>query len=135
MTATTTNRDTRRRNADRRTYMLAPGAKVLGGTIAVLNASNVLQMGATSTSLNAVGVFRETVDNTNGTAPVPVDVELGVFGPFVNEPTDLIEAKNTGGTCYIVDNQTVSKGNGSSTRSKAGITYDVDAEGVWVQFF
>ena len=136
MTATTTNRDTQRRTGDRRGFSLPAGVKVLGGTIAVLDNSNVLGMGATAATLTAVGVFRETVDNTAGTAAVGIDVETGIFGPFANSAAaDLIEPKNIGGTCYIVDNQTVAKTNGSSTRSKAGTIWHVQADGgVWVQF-
>jgi hypothetical protein len=34
----------------------------------------------------------------------------------------------------VVDDQTVAKTNGSSSRSVAGIIRDVDADGVWVEF-
>jgi hypothetical protein len=40
---------------------------------------------------------------------------------------------NIGGTCYIEDDQTVSKTNaGGNTQSVAGNIHDVDALGVWV---
>jgi hypothetical protein len=35
---------------------------------------------------------------------------------------------------FIVDDETVAKTNGSSTRSVAGICRGVDAQGVWVEF-
>lgn len=135
MTATTKDRDTLRRTGDRRSFNLPAGSKVLAGTIACLDSSGNLVMGSTSTSQTAVGVFEATVDNTAGTAPVVVTVPTGIYGPFDNSTsTDLIEDKNIGGTCYIVDNQTVAKTNGTNTRSKAGVIHKVDSEGVWVQF-
>lgn len=135
MTATTKDRDTLRRTGDRRSFNLPAGVKVLAGTIACVDSSSNLVMGSTSTSLTAVGVFEQTVDNTTGAAAVTVTVPTGIYGPFANSTsTDLIEVKNIGGTCYIVDNQTVAKTNGTNTRSKAGEIHQVDAEGVWVQF-
>ena len=44
-----------------------------------------------------------------------------------------VTAKMEQGTAYIVDDQTVAKTNGSSTRSAAGTIVDVDAQGVWVR--
>ena len=41
-----------------------------------------------------------------------------MFGPFANSASgDLITAAEVGSDCYIVDDQTVAKTNGSSTRS------------------
>jgi hypothetical protein len=38
-----------------------------------------------------------------------------------------------GNDCYIVDDQTVAKTNGTATRSIAGKIRAVDAQGVWVE--
>ena len=38
-----------------------------------------------------------------------------------------------GSDCYIVDDQTVAKTNGTNTRSVAGKIIAVDADGVWVK--
>ena len=48
--------------------------------------------------------------------------------------TDAITLADVGSDCYIVDDQTVAKTNGSGTRSRAGRVFDVDSEGVWVDF-
>ena len=45
---------------------------------------------------------------------------------------DEITAADIGKVCYIVDNQTVAKTDGTATRSPAGIVDDVDDAGVWV---
>ena len=47
---------------------------------------------------------------------------------------DAIAIGDIGAVCFAVDDQTVAKTNGSSTRSPAGIVEDVDATGVWVRF-
>jgi len=38
-----------------------------------------------------------------------------------------------GKTCYIVDDETVAKTNGTNTRSAAGTVVGVESDGVWVQ--
>ena len=46
---------------------------------------------------------------------------------------DLIAQADVGADCYIVDDQTVAKTNGTNTRSVAGKIIAVDADGVWVK--
>ena len=46
---------------------------------------------------------------------------------------DAITRAEIGDVCYIVDDETVAKTNGTSTRSAAGTIRDVDAQGVWVE--
>ena len=46
---------------------------------------------------------------------------------------DAIVRADVGADCYIVDDQTVAKTNGSNTRSVAGKIIAVDADGVWVK--
>ena len=48
--------------------------------------------------------------------------------------TDAITLADIGKDCFIVDDQTVAKTDGSGTRSRAGRVFDVDADGVWVEF-
>ena len=50
------------------------------------------------------------------------------------ESADAITLADVGSDCYIVDDQTVAKTNGTNTRSVAGKVFDVDADGVWVDF-
>ncbi|MCY1460857.1 hypothetical protein D9M71_784510 [compost metagenome] len=46
---------------------------------------------------------------------------------------DEITRADIGATAYIVDDQTVAKTDGTSTRSVAGTIRDVDSDGVWVE--
>lgn len=137
MTAATKDRDTQRMPGQLRgPFPLAAAVKCFAGTIACLDTSNNMTKGATSTGLTAIGVFDATYDNSAGAAgAIQGQVLRGIFGPFANSSAaDLIENKNIGGTCYIVDDQTVAKTDGSSTRSKCGVIHYVDANGVWVNF-
>jgi len=47
----------------------------------------------------------------------------------------LIAITEIGTDCYIVDDNTVAKTNGTSTRSRAGKVVDVNANGVFVLVF
>lgn len=136
MAAITTERDTQRRAGDRAAYPVLAATKVLAGTLAVLTAAGYAQGGAVATTLKAVGVFDETVDNTAGAsgdlkAPVRRD---GWFRFGNSAAGDLITIADIGVNAYIVDNQTVAKTDGVATRSIAGKIRDVDATGVWIEF-
>lgn len=134
MTATTEGRNTKRRDAVLISFGAA-ASKCLAGTIAVLNAAGNAEMGTTATAKVAVGVFDDTVDNTGGSAGgVQVPVRRGCFQFANSTSTDALANTDIGATCYIVDNQTVAKTDGSTTRSKAGVVRSVDSGGVWVEF-
>ena len=131
---------------DRSTQEIAPGrtralpmaaaAKVWGGTIAAIDASGNVNKGITATTIRAVGVFPQMYDNTAGAAgAITAEVQRGIFGPFANSSAgDLIAAADVGADCYIVDDSTVAKTNGTSTRVVAGKVWSVDASGVYVEF-
>ncbi|SMF83018.1 hypothetical protein SAMN06265365_14837 [Tistlia consotensis] len=105
------------------------------GGLAALDANGNATPGATATTLLGIGRFEETVDNSGGAAgDLTVKVKRGVFRFANSASTDEITAAEIGADCYIVDDQTVAKTDGSSTRSKAGTVYDVDSLGVWVEF-
>lgn len=136
MPATTSDRDTRTRSAHKRSFPAAAATSIPAGVIAAVDASGNLVNGATSTTLKVVGVTELAMNNATGVAgQIRGDVLLGVFGPFANSTsTDLIAVADIGNDCYVVDNQTVAKTSGSSTRVIAGKVFDVDASGVWVRF-
>ena len=134
MTATTAERNTPRRNADDFSFPAAV-AKILAGTIVVLNTSGNAEPGATATGKKSVGVAKETVDNTGGSAgDLQVPIARGCFRFANSTAGDAITNADYGANCYVVDNQTVAKTDGSSTRSIAGVIRGVDSGGVWVEF-
>ena len=137
MTAATKDRDLQELPGKVRSGPMEAATKVYGGTIACINAAGNITKGATSTALTAIGVFKQSYDNSAGAAgDITADVPRGVYGPFNNSGSaDQCLKKHAGANCYIVDDNTVAKTDGSGTRSKAGVIYDVDASnGVWVEF-
>lgn len=135
MTATTTERNSKSRAADDFSFPIAANVKVLKGTLAHLNSSGYLEPGATATSKSPAILVAETVDNTGGSAgALQVPCRRGTWKFFNSSAGDAITNADYGTTCYLVDNQTVAKTNGTNTRSVAGTVRGVDADGgVWVQ--
>jgi hypothetical protein len=135
MPALTADRDTLRRDGVDYEWPMAAATVGFAGAIACLNSSGLLTRGATSTTLKAVGVFKERADNSAGAASaIKGKVRRGVFRFNNSAAGDAITLADVNSNCFIVDDNTVAKTNGSSTRSIAGVIDDVDASGVWVRF-
>jgi hypothetical protein len=135
MTALAADRPTPRRSGQDLSLPVAASTKIYAGALVCVNASGYATKGAVSTTLKAVGVAQEQVDNSAGAnGDLRINVRRGVFLMGNSSAGDLIALADVGSTCYIVDDQTVAKTNGTSTRSAAGVVRDVDASGVWVEF-
>lgn len=135
MPALTADRDTPRHGGASFGYPVKAGARLFAGGIACIDSTGFLVKGATSATLKAVGVAQEQVDNTSGANGAAVaEVRRGVFRFANSASTDQITNADIGNDCFIVDDQTVAKTNGSNTRSVAGKVRLVDAAGVWVEF-
>ncbi len=131
--------------ADRSTPELANGGRnfhrqvaaattIHAGSLVALNAAGYLVPGATATTLTADGRADERIDNSAGAdGALSCPVRRGVFRFGNSASADLITIADIGASCYIVDDQTVAKTDGTSTRSVAGKVEDVDAGGVWVR--
>ena len=135
MTALTQDRNTLRRDGKQLEPPVAANTKIYGGSIVAIAASGYAVPGSTATTRKSAGVAECRADNTGGAAG---DIRVRVRkGPHVfanSASTDAIALADIGSDCYIVDDQTVAKTSGSSTRSVAGKIFDVDANGVWVNF-
>lgn len=135
MAPLTTGRNTPARNADRRNFPLEAAAVIYAGAMVALNASGYLVPASVSTTLKVVGRAEADVDNSSGAAgDLGCEVNTGAFHYANSAAADAIALSDVGANCYAVDDQTVAKTDGTSTRSIAGIIFDVDAQGVWVQF-
>ncbi len=129
----TAGRNTPERSGDERSLPVAAATRIYPGALVALNASGYLVPFSVATTLKSVGRAEEPVDNTGGAAgDRRCRVRAGVFRFANSSSGDLIVLADIGADCYGVDDQTVAKTNGSSTRSVAGKIFDVDALGVWV---
>jgi len=135
MAALVKDRDTRRRDGVRRTAGVAANAVIHAGAIVVRNAGGFAAPASTALGLHALGVAQDAADNTGGAnGAKTVDVDAGVYQVANSAADDEITAADIGNDCYLVDDQTVAKTDGTNTRSVAGKVRDVDAAGVWVEF-
>ena len=101
------------------------------GSLVVVDAGYAAP-GRTATGLVAAGRAEHSATAVSAGDAV-VEVRPGTF-KFANSAAgDLIAQADVGADCYIVDDQTVAKTNGTNTRSRAGIVVAVESDGVWVQ--
>ncbi|MFK5980870.1 MAG: hypothetical protein QM488_18500 [Rhizobiaceae bacterium] len=133
MTALTKDRATAAQLGDNQEHPVLAATIVYGGSIACLNAAGWLVPGATATTLTTAGRCESRADNSAGAnGDINVQVKKGIF-PFANSAAaDEITRAEIGDDCYIVDDQTVAKTDGTSTRSVAGKIVQLDSHGVWV---
>lgn len=134
MALLTKDRNTKRRAGEGFNDPLAAATKIYAGSLVCLNAAGYAVPGSTATTLKVRGVAQEQVDNSAGAAgDLSVETRRGVF-PFDNSSAgDAITRAEIGSTAYIVDDHTVAKTNGGTTRSVAGTIRDLDADGVWIE--
>ena len=134
MTALTADRNTALKQGDLRSGLVGAATKIFKGAIIMRNAAGYLIKGATATGSFGVGVAQTLADNTVGAnGAISVNWRPGV-AYLANLGADLCLVTDIGAKCWIADDQTVAKTNGTATRSPAGIIEDVDANGVWVRF-
>lgn len=135
MTALAHGRLTPRREGDYREGPVGPATTIFTGAMLMRNASGYLVEGQTATGLVGVGVAETIADNATGAAgDLTTRYRSGVYRMENSASTDEITAADLGKLCYAVDDQTVAKTDGSSTRSPAGVVDAVDTLGVWVRF-
>lgn len=115
-------------------YGAAASTILYAGALVMLNASGYAVPGAAATGQIAAGRAEGYVDNSAGAnADKAVTVRRGVFRYDNSASADLITIAEIGDDCYIVDDQTVAKTDGTGTRSVAGKVVNVDSLGVWVK--
>ena len=133
MTALAAARNTKQRTGDIADYPVKASTTCYQGGIAVLNAGYAAPATA-ATGLIAIGRFEETADNSAGAAgAISARVQKGIFLFANSASTDLIAQAEVGAACYLVDDATVAKTDGTGTRSRAGHIVAVETAGVWVQ--
>lgn len=112
----------------------ATNTKIYAGALVAANATGYATPGAVATTLTYLGRAEEASDNTGGAnGAKTVLVRRKQAFKFKNHAADLVTLAELGKTCYIVDDETVAKTNGTSTRSAAGKVVGIDTDGVWVE--
>ncbi len=133
MVALTAERNTRTRLGDLRVEQVAATVKIFAGSLVMRNAAGYLTKGAVAVGCVGVGRAEKTVDNTGAAGAAVVEYRTGSF-LFANSAAgDLITIADIGKACFIIDDQTVARTDGTATRSRAGIVEAVEATGVWVR--
>lgn len=113
---------------------VAASAEIFAGALVVANAAGYAAKGSTATTLTYLGRADEHVDNSAGAnGDVTINVRRGMAFKWKNDGTDPVDQTMIGKTCYIVDDETVAKTDGTGTRSAAGIVLEIDSDGVWVE--
>lgn len=134
MVALNSERNTRARIGDLRVEPVAATVKIWNGSLIMRNAAGFLTKGATATGCVGVGRAEKTVDNTGAAGAASVEYRVGVFLFANSAAADLITIADIGRVCFIVDDQTVAKTDGTGTRSRAGIVDGIEPSGgVWVR--
>jgi hypothetical protein len=112
---------------------VATATTIYQGSIVCFNSSGYLVPGSTATTLKAAGVAQEGVVNAGANGAAKCKLRSCV-AKFANSSAgDLITIADVGADCYIVDDQTVAKTSGGSTRSVAGKVFEIAADGVFVK--
>jgi hypothetical protein len=134
MTALTADRSTPSRAGISRSGAVAASTTIYAGAMLMRDASGYIVEGQTATGLVGVGRAEKAVDNSAGSAgDKTAEFRPGTFYWAHSAGADEITIADIGQKAYAVDDQTVAKTDGTSTRSPAGIVDDVDANGVWVR--
>lgn len=134
MTALAADRLTPFRMNDFRSGPVAANVKIFAGALVMRNAAGYLTKGATATGAVGCGRAEAVADNTGGAAgEASVTFRSGTFCFDNSGGADAITFAEVGKLCYIVDDQTVAKTDGTGTRSRAGFVDGVEGRGVWVR--
>ena len=132
--ALTAPRDTQARTMTTRTVPLYRAVKIYQGSLVCINTAHGYGVEASVTStLVAIGIAQQTVDNTNGSdGDQSVPVSSGLAYCFNNGTGGSdFTAASRGALAYTYDGGTCLASQGSG--SIAGVVEDVDTLGVWVR--
>lgn len=104
--------------------------KIYAGCIVAINTSTLkAQEAADAATLQVIGRCEETVDNT--ATGLEVTVRPGIY-KYKNYASYPVTKAYIGKAVYVYNGETVTLTAGSSNKLIAGLCYDVDTDGVWV---
>lgn len=130
--ASTSDRDTLRRDGAGVVLPVAAGARLFAGRMVGINAGGFAVAGDSTAAVAIVGIAQERIDNRDGAdGEQSIDVRRGTF--LLKPGAAGITRAAYGKPVKAVDDESVAlidAGGGVA----AGIVRDVDADGVWVEF-
>lgn len=106
---------------------MAASVTAYAGALIMRDAAGNLTPGATATGSFGVGRAEERKTNGSTAGATRLRVRPGRFWFKNSAAGDAIAAADVGAVCYIVDDETVAKTNGTNTRSPAGAVEAVDS--------
>lgn len=131
--ALTQDRNTPAKEGEELPFPVAAATTIHAGAIVALNAGYAVN-GQAGTTLVYQGRAEEAVDNSAGAnGDKTVRVRRGKAFKWKNSGTDPIAQADVGNTCYIEDDETVAKTDGTGTLSACGTVLAVESDGVWVE--
>lgn len=134
MTQLTNERDTIERNGVGRVGRAAADVLIYKGALTVIDAQGHVHPAHAAAGLKGYGRAEATIDNRGGAAgELLVPVKRGVFR-FDNSAADPIGLGDIGAQAYAVDDATVAKTDGGGARSAVAVIFEVDEDGVWIEF-
>lgn len=134
MAPLTADRNTPFIMGDNREGPVAASQMIYAGALVMRNAAGFLVRGAAAANLIGVGRAQHQVDNSAGSAgDAQLQYRPGTFRFANSASSDEITIAEIGKPCFVVDDQTVAKTDGSGARSPAGFVEMVDDHGVWVR--
>lgn len=130
MTALAANRDTAELTGRMKpsAFTVASAAVLYAGALLAVDATGALQPAADTLGLRVVGRAKRKVDNSAG--GLTGEAEHGLFRYANASGAAAVTRALLGQVCYVVDDQTVAAT--STNLVAAGLVYDVDTLGVWV---
>ncbi|WP_421780733.1 hypothetical protein [Kiloniella litopenaei] len=129
--ALTQDRKTARRSGHDFSFPMKAGT-IYAGALVVMDAGLAMP-GFIDNKVTAVGVAKEG-NSCSVDGEQLIKVEKG-FHRFNNSAGgEMITLADVGREAWIIDDETVAKGDGAGARSPAGIIADVDEFGVWIKF-
>lgn len=131
--ALTADRNTPRREMTALELKAKGSNAFFAGALAMMDSDGRARKGAAATGMRGIGRVEEALASQASDDLADVKIRPGIFRWKNSASSDEITKASIGSTCYIVDDETVAKTDGSGTRSPAGQVRDVDDKGVWVQ--
>ena len=114
-------------------YHVLANAIIHQGAIVVVNSSGYAKPAAAATGLVAVGIARESVDATGlSSGDISIEIEE-MIAECQNSAGDEITIADIGKVCFLADDQTVAKTDGTGTRSPAGVFKKIEGGRVFVK--